>query len=339
MPFARELRMFSLALLDSTGATVSRPSSWSLMQLGNSGGYSTGLRNLCSYQLGQSGLLSVKKSVMPYLLSSRALQTEVVDKNLIYKKSAKDFQNIKDNKKKPLVIILAWMMAKAKHLEKYSEIYLSKGFDVLIVNMPPMDLLFPVTGSQVIAKNVLDFLKKNSQYENLLVHGFSVGAYLFGEILVKAKENPEEYQPIMDRFKGLIFDSAVDFEGLPKGFPRAVTTNPILSRMLEWYTNTHLKLMHDTATKHYLKSSQNFHFRHMSCPSLLIVSERDPVGNPTDNRKVASNWLSKGIEVEVKCFKDSIHCSHMIKYPKEYVEQVEKFLTKVGFGSSTKSHL
>lgn len=105
------------------------------------------------------------------MITSRDLHAETVDKNLTFQKSTKDFQN---QKNKPLVIILAWMMAKPRHLEKYSKIYLEKGFDVLIVYLPPMDLLFPVNGSQVIAKSVMDFLKKNSQYENLLVHGFSV---------------------------------------------------------------------------------------------------------------------------------------------------------------------
>lgn len=47
---------------------------------------------------------------------------------------------------KPLVILLSWLMAKRKHINKYANFYLDKGFDVLNVNVSPWQLLWPVKG-------------------------------------------------------------------------------------------------------------------------------------------------------------------------------------------------
>lgn len=50
---------------------------------------------------------------------------------------------------KPLVILLSWLMAKRKHIYKFADFYLEKGFDVLNVTITPWQLLWPVKGSQV----------------------------------------------------------------------------------------------------------------------------------------------------------------------------------------------
>lgn len=50
---------------------------------------------------------------------------------------------------KPLVVLLSWLMAKRKHIYKFADFYLEKGFDVLNVNITPWQLLWPVKGSQV----------------------------------------------------------------------------------------------------------------------------------------------------------------------------------------------
>ena len=50
---------------------------------------------------------------------------------------------------KPLVVVLAWLQSKQKHLSKYAQLYLDQGFDVLVTQITPWQLLWPVKGSQV----------------------------------------------------------------------------------------------------------------------------------------------------------------------------------------------
>lgn len=256
------------------------------------------------------------------------LHTQTLSKNL--QLNTKEPKSADDGKsKKPLAVILSWMLAKDNHLEKYRSLYLSKGFDVLTVNIAPKDLLFPVSGSQVIASNVLDYLAQNNRYDKVIVHAFSVGGYMMGEMFVKMRDNDLKYKDIVPRIQGIILDSAVDFEGIPTGFPRAITKNPLTLRVLEWYVATHLAVMYNVATKHYLRSSKNFHNTPLRCPALFFTSEADRVGSPSQNQMVVENWAVRGVDVKVKCFKDSKHVSHMYKYPEEYTAEIEKFLDKI----------
>ena len=60
---------------------------------------------------------------------------------------------------RPLVVLLAWLMASEKYLEKYRSIYFNHGFDVLTVKTSPLELMLPRIGSQRVAKNLMHFLR------------------------------------------------------------------------------------------------------------------------------------------------------------------------------------
>lgn len=62
--------------------------------------------------------------------------------------SINDFK-LEDSQDNPLVVMLAWMMAKKKHTQKYADIWIQKGFDVLCVTVSPWQFLWPVKGTQV----------------------------------------------------------------------------------------------------------------------------------------------------------------------------------------------
>jgi len=55
---------------------------------------------------------------------------------------------------KPLCVLLCWLMSQKKHIMKYAKFYLDQGFSCLTVQINPWQLLWPVTGSQVFAKNL-----------------------------------------------------------------------------------------------------------------------------------------------------------------------------------------
>lgn len=87
---------------------------------------------------------------------------------------------------------------------------------------------------------MLTFLKQNESYQQILLHGFSVGGYMWGEVLdlmerdQKSKEN--KYIGISDRIIGQVWDSIADVNEIPIGFPRAVfPKNMMLQTMLRKY--------------------------------------------------------------------------------------------------------
>lgn len=57
---------------------------------------------------------------------------------------------------------------------------------------------------QVVASDILKFLEQNKSYSPMVLYGFSVGGYLWGEVMVQMAHDKEKYQNILDRFVGQV---------------------------------------------------------------------------------------------------------------------------------------
>ncbi|XP_014258602.1 transmembrane protein 53-A-like [Cimex lectularius] len=234
-----------------------------------------------------------------------------------------------DPTSRPLVVLIAWMLAKKKHIEKYSEIYLKQGFDVLSVTMTPWQFLWPTTGAQPIADELLQYLNEHSN-RPLLLHGFSVGAYLWGEVLVKINTDLPKYTKLIDRVKGQIWDSAPDIAELHKGIPRAlVPGNSLLRATVEKYVVYHLSTFQNSVTQHYIRSSQLFHTTPIRAPTLLFISKNDLIATEASNQRVRKSWESLGMKVSWKCWDKSKHVSHFILHRDEYLYELNSFIASL----------
>uniref|UniRef100_A0A336L0G7 CSON002474 protein n=1 Tax=Culicoides sonorensis TaxID=179676 RepID=A0A336L0G7_CULSO len=269
--------------------------------------------------------------------AKRYLSTQEITKNIILvsddklniDKDPKTLQ-LSEQREKPLVIMLSWLQAKHKHLKKYAEIYTNQGFDVLITQITPWQLLWPTKGSQNVAADLVKFLFNNQSYGPLVIHGFSVGGYLWGECMVHMARDLDKYKPLLNRISAQIWDSAADITEIPVGVPKALfPKNQALQNALRSYMLYHLKTFHDTATVHYLRSSQLFHFTLVTAPALFLVSKTDPVGAESSNRRVADCLESKNIPITWKCWDRSPHVGHYRKHPEEYVECLFNHLKSV----------
>ncbi|CAN8027411.1 unnamed protein product [Ixodes persulcatus] len=230
----------------------------------------------------------------------------------------------------PLVVVLAWMKAKDAHLQRYHDLYMDQGFDVLTVKTDPMQLAFPTNkGSQYIAQMVLDFLLNNPNYARLVVHAFSVGGYQMGEILVRMRKGGSRYLDLAPRFKAQVYDSLVDYTGIPTGFPTALTKSQFLRKVLEIMIRVQSVIMYPMSTVHYKAASRAFHDNPLMCPALMINSKEDQVSGLEDNIRVADCWRKKGLDVAFCTFDDSKHVQHMGKYPDQYENEVLRLLRKV----------
>ncbi|XP_060531116.1 transmembrane protein 53-like [Cylas formicarius] len=265
--------------------------------------------------------LEVSKNMS--LLSNEKKNTKVTDFKL---------ENVDD---KPLVVLLSWLMAKKKHTYKYAEIYIEKGFDVLNVSVNPWQFLWPVKGTQVVASDILKFLDKNQTLNPIILHGFSVGGYLWGEVMVKMAHKQHQYKHILDRIAGQIWDSAADVTEIHKGVPPAVfPRNKLMANALGQYILYHMQTFDKVATRHYIRSSQMFHTNLVKAPALFLLSETDPIGTEISNKRVKENWESMGIKVYWKLFEKSPHVGHFKKYPEEYRAQIHGFLNKINLQQS-----
>ncbi|XP_058170181.1 uncharacterized protein LOC131285344 [Anopheles ziemanni] len=221
---------------------------------------------------------------------------------------------------RPLVFIFAWLQASEKHLNKYAEFYHEQGYEVLSVQISPWQLAWPVYGSQKVASDIVKFLANNEFPGGIVLHGFSVGGYLWGECLVKLNAHPEGKQ-ILAKVDGQIWDSLADITEIPVGVPHAVLPHhPTLQGFLRNYMTYHLKLFHEEATQYYVKCTHLFHHEPARCPALLLVSKTDPVGTEKANLRLRGIWDSLGMKTSMKCWDKSPHVGHFHKHRDEYIE-------------------
>ena len=252
---------------------------------------------------------------------------DVINKNMSFLKAHDSNLAAKD---RPLVVIYAWLTAKAKTIRKYNSLYLDKGFDVLNIEIRPTQLMWPMI-TQGLTQEMLDFIQDDGRsVQPILIHGFSVGGYLYGEALHKICADPEKYSGLCERIRGQVFDSPVDFAGIPFGVSRAVSKNVVIQNVVEQSLATYLKVFYDQTTAHYLRSSAAFHANELAIPSLLFSSHIDPVSPVSRVEYVAGKWRNKDIPVVMKVFDKSPHVTHFQRYPTEYVQILNRFLSSIG---------
>ncbi|GFR70860.1 transmembrane protein 53 [Elysia marginata] len=235
---------------------------------------------------------------------------------------------------RPLILLFGWMLAKQRHLDKYGNLYHSKGFDVLSLKMRPGQVLIPQRAQATVEQLLSLLLTPELRSRPLMVHGFSVGGYMYGEYLVKLEQHAQMYADIRDRMVGQIFDSPVDFEGVPSGFATVLTKNPMGQKFIQKSLELYLQLLEGPVTSHYLRSSDAFHSNNLRLPSMMLYSRSDPIGVDRNIEKVMVKWKKMGIPVMSRCWQSSPHVSHFHRHPDEYVEAVLKFLDSVGLSGS-----
>ena len=86
------------------------------------------------------------------------------------------------------------------------------------------------------------------------------------------------YADVRERMVGQIFDSPVDFEGVPSGFATVLTKNPMGRKMIQSSLEAYLRVFEGPVTSHYKRSSEAFHNNNLLLPSLMLYSRSDPIG-------------------------------------------------------------
>lgn len=241
---------------------------------------------------------------------------------------------------RPLSILLCWLMAKNNAVNKYANFYLDKGFDVMTVRISPAQLLWPTLSNSIVEKELMPILR-DSDHKTSLVHGFSVGGYVFGQMLRLANENPKEYGPIMNTMIGQIWDSVVDINGTAIGVSKSVfPKSKFLQKSLENYINFHMNLLHNVATKHYFVSHEHFYNKPLKAPALFLCSEKDQISTMDVIQAVQDIWTKdNGIKCSTKLWENTPHVGHMQRHPDEYKAIVTEFLKDIGMRPPTQSRL
>ena len=185
--------------------------------------------------------------------------------------------------------------------------------------------------AQKVVEHVLEFVNEGDrQTQPILQHGFSVGAYLYGETLVKIQDNLEEYGNVGKRIRGQILDSPVEFYRVPYGVSRAVTNIPAVQNLIESSLNAYLKTMYNSTTRHYIRAQETYLQNQFSIPTLYMYSHADIIADPLAVEDSEREMKKQGLHVESVCFEGSSHVCHFHRHPVQYIAGVQTFLGNIG---------
>lgn len=258
-------------------------------------------------------------------------------------------------KSRTVVVLLGWLGAKQKHLNRYAEWYTSRGFHVITFTFPMAEILsYQVGGKaeknvELLVNHLADWLEEEDG-KNLVFHTFSNTGWLtYGAILEKfQKQDPS----LMGRIKGLIVDSAPvaapDPQVWASGFSAAVlkkqsvatkgrsgsneavvetkpaVTETALLLVLEKFFELVLNL--PTVNSRLSDVIGQLSSRQPTCPQLYIYSSADrviPVGHV---ESFIEEQRRSGREVRACNFVSTPHVDHFRNDPQLYSYQLTRFL-------------
>lgn len=171
----------------------------------------------------------------------------------------------------------------------------------------------------------------NDKKSKILLHGFSIGGYIWGECLVMMDRDREKYRNLIDRIVGQIWDSAADIVNITNGGPKAIfPDSPKLEESMRKYMHYHFATFSESATQHYLRASQAIYNSFVQAPVLIFVSKNDLIGDEPANWRIIQHWRSRNFHVTWKCFDDSPHVGHFFKHRQEYLQHLNDHLKLIG---------
>ncbi|XP_050355678.1 uncharacterized protein LOC126776872 [Nymphalis io] len=268
-------------------------------------------------------------SPLPHLLSSVCgAHTQKITKNIYYISNDKvkvdtDLKTMKMNRssKKPVCIMLSWLMSTPKQIMNYANLYLEDGFDVIRVICEPWQLVWPRKGTQIIGRDLIKLMAANEG--SYVVHGFSVGGYVWSEALVHALKENKIYQPALNRVKAQVWDSVADITAVAVGLPIALfPCNKPARHATKLFINFYLLAFRSVATRHYERACETYYATPCRAPALFLLSSSDPVGQEDRIRRAHNLWLDMGIQCTLQCWPNSNHVMHYLSHRDEYVALV-----------------
>ncbi|XP_040886207.1 uncharacterized protein LOC121176249 [Toxotes jaculatrix] len=234
---------------------------------------------------------------------------------------------------RPLLLFFSWLGAQPRAVAKYRDLYLDRGMDVLLVQSSVMHFLWPRWGLDYGLEVLQTLEEPQFSGRAVLVHASSIGGYTFTQILTHIAQRPKKYACLAQRVIGHIYDSLVvgSLEHMAIGLgktlvPRLESFVKNTAMLYFWLFKTHTADFYD-------HSIQVFQNSPITAPALFFFSENDALCSPAVMEKLIDRWRKRGMAVESRKWKESIHAAHMRCHPQDYLSTLEKFLKSLPISS------
>ncbi|TRY62415.1 hypothetical protein DNTS_031824, partial [Danionella cerebrum] len=211
---------------------------------------------------------------------------------------------------KPLLLMLPWLGSRPHAIAKYCEIYFRTGFDILVVESEVSQFLWPRWGLE-FGGHLLELLESERFSQRpLLVHAFSIGGYTFCQVLVHVANDTQRYQGLTNRIQGHIYDSLVMGSLEHMAIVSLLYFRAFKHQTVDYF-NSAIDVFWNTPLK---------------APALFFFSENDLLCDYKSLENLVELWKSRGLTVESRKWKESVHAGHLRTHPQEYLSTLDNFV-------------
>ncbi|XP_027147679.1 uncharacterized protein LOC104918785 [Larimichthys crocea] len=236
--------------------------------------------------------------------------------------------------RRPLLVFFSWLGAQSGAVAKYRDLYLDRGIDVLVVRSNVMHFLWPRWGLGY-GLEVLKVLEEPQFSDRaVLVHASSIGGYTFTQILTHIAQGQKKHAGLAQRVIGHIYDSLVvgTLEHMAIGLGK--TLLPRFEAFVKNAAMLYFWLFKSHTADLYESSVQVFHNNPITAPALFFFSENDALCDPVALERCIDHWRKRGVSVESRRWKESVHAAHMRCHPEDYLSTLEKYLNALSISST-----
>ncbi|KAM6984812.1 transmembrane protein 53-A-like [Aplochiton taeniatus] len=230
---------------------------------------------------------------------------------------------------RPLLLLFPWLGARPAGVSKYLVLYLERGMDVLSVQSEVSHFLWPRWGLEY-GLEVLKVLEDPRFAQRpLLVHACSIGGYTFTQLLTHMAKEPETYNSLLHRVKGHIYDSMVvgSLEHMATGLGK--TLYPRLESFVRRAAMLFFWIFKAQTADYYSKGVEVFQNNPVTAPALFFFCENDVMCDPLALETHIDCWRTRGVSVESRKWKESVHAAHLRTHPEDYLSTLEKYLNSL----------
>lgn len=228
----------------------------------------------------------------------------------------------------PVVLILSWMGARQKHLERYRKFYEGLGYEVHLIFNDLRTAIVP-SASRAQARKIGQFIEGQPEERPVFVHAFSIGTGIYGIMLDSLRHEADKFEQFRKRVTGVIFDS-----GPAPIFPQDVakglhTVCPMISKAM-WEPIAATFFFITQARQFYSRSEDALRKIQFPAPQLYFYSGDDKVIPNLKNsvEEFIEKNKQRGLEVYNKFWEKSVHASHMKIHPDDYLANLSQFINR-----------
>lgn len=279
-----------------------------------------------------SNSLHLAKPIVPSVnfTSSRAdNQKEIAQKYTIRKATQ---HHTEGRQSRTLVVIFGFYGASERAITNYCSLYHRYGFDAMYVRSFLKHFAWPKNSIE-LASDVLSFIGKSCEnYDNIVVHAFSMGAYNFTVCIDEMYSKPERYADIQRKIKAVVYDSLTigSLKNMARGVGLGISRNRVIQTIIPLSMSLYFRLTYPYTIKLYDHYVALFKQKPLEVPTLLYCCRNDPMSEYDVIEVMVADWKRRfRFDLVCKSWDKSKHSAHLLQHKEDYTQTLDGFIKSI----------